>query len=503
MSHTTPEHGKTRRVGIALALAGVLGAGALAVPALTSSSVPALAAAQARTFEYQPTQFADLVDEVRPAVVSITVEGKSKRGQRFSRNMPQFPDLPEGHPFREFFDRFAQPNTPEGRRQFQRRSLSQGSGFIISEDGFVVTNNHVIDGGDSVKVKTTDGKSYDAELIGRDSKTDLALLKIKSSGKFKAVKFADKEARVGDWVVAVGNPFGLGGSVTTGIISARGREIGSGPYDDFLQIDAPINRGNSGGPAFNLDGDVVGVNTAIFSPSGGNVGIGFAIPANIVERVIADLKDDGKVTRGFLGVNIQSVTEDIAESLGLASADGAMVTRVTEGSPADKAGFRTGDTILKVNGKTVKGPRDLARKIAAIDPGEDAKIDLLRDGSNMTKTVEIGLLPGSDKLASSSKPSKTKASLTSLGLSLTGAETGDGDDGVVVADVDPDGPAARKGIRPGDRIIEVAGKAVDSPRDVRKRLDAIQEQGRKSVLFLVRPARGEQQRFVAIPLKDA
>lgn len=502
MSQTISEYGRARGVGIALALAGVIGAGALTVPALTSGSVPALAAAQTRTFEYQPTQFADLVDEVRPAVVSITVEGRSKRGRRFSRNMPRFPDLPEGHPFREFFERFAQPDTPEGRRRFPRRALSQGSGFIVSEDGFVVTNNHVIDGGDSIRVKTAGGKSYDTELIGRDSKTDLALLKIRSGGRFKAVKFADREARVGDWVVAVGNPFGLGGSVTTGIVSARGREIGSGPYDDFLQIDAPINRGNSGGPAFNLDGDVVGVNTAIFSPSGGNVGIGFAIPAGIVERVIADLKDDGKVTRGFLGVNIQSVTEDIAESLGLPGADGVMVTRVTEGSPADKAGFRIGDTILKVNGSTVKGPRDLARRIAAIAPGEDAEIALLRDGGNMTRTVQIGLLPGTDGLASAGTPSKAGTGLTSLGLSLKRADARDGD-GVVVADVDPDGPAAAKGIRPDDRIIEVAGKAVDSPRDVRRRLDAIQEQGRKSVLFLVRSARGVQQRFVAIPLKEA
>ena len=503
-SETEISLSKNRRVHIAMALAGVIGAVGLAGPLLTSASTSALAAVEARVFQYAPTQFAELVEEVKPSVVTIIAEGKERSAHKSSRATPDAPDLPKGHPGREFFEKFGgKPGGSEGHKQRPNRGASQGSGFFVTADGYVVTNNHVVEGGDEIKVRTTDGKTHSAKLIGSDPKTDLALLKVESDKKFTPVKFAAKSARVGDWVVAVGNPFGLGGSVTSGIVSALGREIGSGPYDDFLQIDAAINRGNSGGPAFNLDGDVVGVNTAIFSPSGGSVGIGFAIPTNMVERVIADLKDDGKVTRGWLGVSIQPLNEDIAENLGLETTEGAMVTGVSDDSPADRAGLETGDTILDLNGAVVLDPRDLARKVAGLKPGSDAKLQILRDGKEVTETVKIGLLPGSDKLASSFSKKKAQTSLASLGLSLV---PGDGsnadDDGVVVAKVDPDGPAGRKGIRPGDRIIEVAGKPVVTVRDVNQRLGDMQGKGQKSVLFLVR-SRGDQQRFIALPLKKA
>ncbi len=502
-SSRTPKNVKApgvNRVRLALVATGVAAAIGLTVPAITSSSVTALAAANAQAFKYSPTGLADLVDEVKPAVVSIVVEGSGKSEKSSGHRVPKIPGLPKGHPFNDFFDKFGQ--APQGERGQRRRprSMAQGSGFFISADGYVVSNNHVVDDAREIRIVTHDGKKYDAELIGTDPKTDLALLKVKADVSFKFVKFAERDARVGDWVVAVGNPFGLGGSVTSGIISARGREIGSGPYDDYLQIDAAINRGNSGGPAFNLNGSVIGVNTAIFSPSGGNVGIGFAIPSNIVEQVIADLKNDGKVTRGWLGVQIQPVTEDIADSLDLASADGAMVTLVTEDSPAERAGLKVGDTILKLNGKTVKSPRDLAKKVARIDPGSKADVLVLRDGSRQTQTVKIGTLPGADKLASAAPSKPKKSKVASLGLSLTTSSSGDVD-GVVVADVDPDGPAGRKGIRQGDQILEIGGEPVSTPREVRERLDTIEGEGRKKALFLIKS--GNDQRFIALSLKSA
>lgn len=503
-ANTEKSYSRGRRLHVALALAGVIGAVGLSGPLLTSTSSPALAAVEARTFQYAPTQFAELVEEVKPSVVTILAEGKKKTSGHSSRDIPKIPNLPKDHPYRKFHEEFGKaPGESDGRKMPRKRASSQGSGFFVSADGYVVTNNHVIEGGGEIKVKTTDGKTHVAKLIGTDPKTDLALLKVKSEKSFTPVKFADKSARVGDWVVAVGNPFGLGGTVTSGIVSALGREIGSGPYDDYLQIDAAINRGNSGGPAFNLDGDVVGVNTAIFSPSGGSVGIGFAIPTNIVERVIADLKDDGKVTRGWLGVSIQPLSEDLAEYLGLDEVDGAMVTSVLEDSPAERAKLETGDTILDLNGETVADPRDLARKVAALKPGNDARLGILRDGKKVAKTVKIGLLPGSDKLAASRGEKKERTSLASLGLSLAPGDGGETNkEGVVIAKVDPDGPAGRKGIRPGDRIIEIAGKAVVSARDVRQRLGDMEGKGRKTVLFLVR-SRDDQQRFVALPLKKA
>jgi serine protease Do len=496
--------GRRGRLYLALALAGVLGASGIAGTALTSTSIPALAATGSQAFQYSPIDFADLVEQVEPAVVSITVTRDGQPVEVDPEALPRFPEFPEGSPFREFFERFGRgpgQGDPGQRRGMQPPMLAQGSGFIISEDGYVVSNNHVVDGGGDVKIVTADRKSYTADLIGVDPKTDLALLKIKSDDKFRFVKFSDKEPRVGEWVVAVGNPFGLGGTVTTGIISGTGRQIGSGPYDDYLQIDAAMNRGNSGGPAFNLDGEVAGVNTAIFSPSGGSVGIGFAIPAKIAKDIIEDLKDDGKIVRGWLGVRIQEVTEDIAESLGLDKAEGALVTEVTKGSPAEKAGLVIGDTVLDLNGQPVRDPRDLAVKVAGIKPGGTVELGLLRDGARTTQAVEIGVMPGGDVAASkpAAPPKPERTSLSTLGLSLTTA--GDGGSGVVVADVDPQGPAGVKGIQPGDRILEIAGKSVTSVTDVQDRLKEAEGKGRKTVLFLVQSSEG--QRFVALQLGNA
>jgi serine protease Do len=364
---------------------------------------------------------------------------------------------------------------------------------MISADGYAVTNNHVVQDADEVTVKIQGGTELKAEVIGTDPKTDLALIKIKSDKPFQFVKFAETPARVGDIVMAVGNPFGLGGSVTTGIVSARGRDIGSGPYDDFLQIDASINRGNSGGPAFNLQGEVIGVNTAIFSPSGGSVGIGFAIPAEITQDVVDSLKNSGSVTRGWLGVQIQPVTEEIAESLGLADAKGAIVSDVTEGSPALAAGFKPGDTILKADSEDISDARDLAKKVARIAPGKSINVDIIRDGKPMTVAVKIGTMPSDMRVASRSGKTDS-TNLTSLGLKLGPAEDGAG---VQIMEVTPNSVADQRGLKPGDVILEIGGDEVNGPADVKQ---ALKEAGKSQVLMLVRS--GDNQRFLALPLAE-
>lgn len=494
MMQTHTPKSRRAKLPVVLAAAALLGTTAYTLPGFFEQ--PANAATDlSKTFDNgaPAAGFADLVERVEPAVVSVKVKGGTVYGTRRAK-----PRMPRGHGMEDFFkqfeDRFG--NKP---RQYKRRQMSsQGSGFVVSEDGYVVTNNHVVTEGGTISVTFANGDEHDARLIGSDPKTDLALLKIKAKGKsFPFVRFAKNPARVGDWVVAVGNPFGLGGTVTTGIISARGRDIGSGPYDDFLQIDAAINKGNSGGPAFNLKGEVVGVNTAIFSPSGGSVGIGFAIPAHLAGKIVADLKDDGNVTRGWLGVVIQPVTKDIAESLGLDQASGVIVADVQAGSPANKAGLRSGDTILTLNGKKVTSPRDLARKVAAIKPGETPDLELIRDGKTMTKKVTIGVLPGKKKVAGTQMmEEEPKVSLASLGMALSPTQG----EGVAVIDVDPAGPAAEKGLRPGDHILEVSGIEVQDPESVASAIQRADRKGRKSVLLLVRS--GENQRFVAIPLKQ-
>jgi serine protease Do len=337
--------------------------------------------------------------------------------------------------------------------------VAQGSGFFVSEDGYLVTNNHVVDGGSEFTIVMDDGTELNAKLVGTDPRTDLAVLKVDADRKFTYVAFADDaKVRVGDWVVAVGNPFGLGGTVTAGIISARGRDIGAGPYDDFLQIDAAVNRGNSGGPAFNLSGEVVGVNTAIFSPSGGNVGIAFAIPASVAQNIVQELIKDGSIERGWLGVQIQPVTKDIADSLGLDEDKGALVASVQDGSPAETAGLKAGDVVIAVDGKTVESPRELARMIAGYDPDKQVDVTLWRNGESKQVNVKLGELPKADQLASA-EPSapdqgqtQEESSLADFGMTVTKAENGDG---LLVTDVDPGSNADEHGIRAGDVILSV------------------------------------------------
>jgi serine protease Do len=438
-----------------------------------------------------------------PAVISVEVKFANVSNLEDGQvRIPGLEDMPENSPFRRFFEQFPDfRNSPQmPRMPRDRRAMGEGSGFIVSADGYAVTNNHVVKDADEVVIKTNEGKEYKAEVVGTDPKTDLALLKIKSEDNFAFVQFAEKEARVGDWVIAVGNPFGLGGTVTTGIVSARGRDIGSGPYDDFLQIDAPINRGNSGGPAFNLAGEVVGVNTAIFSPSGGgSVGIGFAIPATIAKDIVITLRDNGKVTRGWLGVQIQPVTDDIAESMGLTAGKGALVSDVTPSSPAAKAGIKTGDTVVSVDGVDVLKPKDLAGRIAQIKPGKPAEITLVRDGKQMKVSVEIGTMPADlgAAVGSAEPPEKpAPSSLASLGLTVERNASGEG---LSVTAVEPGSSAEESGLRAGDTILQLNRANVASLDDMQRELDKAGKQGKKKVMMLIRS--GDHKRFVAIPVE--
>jgi serine protease Do len=449
----------------------------------------------------EPFSFADVVDKVRPAVVSVRVRAPAAQVSLDEEDFPFF-DLPEGSPMERFFRQFRQ-QIPRGEGPQQRRSnTSLGSGFLISEDGYVVTNNHVVSGEESVTVILDDGSEYTAKLVGTDDKTDLALLKIEDNGRdFTYVKFSEAEPRVGDWVVAVGNPFGLGGTVTAGIISAHGRQIGAGPYDDFLQIDAAVNRGNSGGPAFNFKGEVVGVNTAIFSPSGGNVGIAFAIPASTAEDVIDDLKAEGQVVRGWLGVQIQGINGDIAKSLGLDSEGGALVADVVKGAPAEGAGFRVGDAVLAVNGTAVKDSRDLSLRISRIKPGETVTVSIWRDGAKQDISVTLGKLPSNDELASVMPSDETPdagpqiSSLEEFGLEVGRA---DDEDSVVVTGVDPNSQAAERGIQTGDTILWVDNRPVTSPAEVEKVIADAKSGGKEAILLRIKS--GERTLFVPLSL---
>lgn len=468
----------------------------------------------------QVASFANVVDAVSPAVVSVRVQTNvqpaSDDNSNFSFNFGGrgLDQLPDDHPLKRFFREFGGP-TPGDRDHADRtpnrrppgkgalRPTSQGSGFFISEDGYIVTNNHVVDDGAAFTVVMNDGTEYDAKLVGKDSRTDLAVLKVDVNRKFTYVQFADdSKVRVGDWVVAVGNPFGLGGTVTSGIISARGRDIGSGPYDDYLQIDAAVNRGNSGGPAFNLNGEVVGINTAIFSPSGGNVGIAFAIPATVAKDVVADLMKDGKVERGWLGVQIQPVSKDIAESLGLSEASGALVVAPQAGSPGDKAGIKQGDIITAVNGDTIKDARDLSRKIGAMAPNTKVEISLWREGKSQPVTVTLGDLASDQASASSpnssqgdeQQPSSEKA-LASLGVTVAPSEDGKG---LSITDVDPDSDAAARGLKTGEKITSVNNQQVGTAADVEKILEQAKKDGRSKALFQIQTDSGS--RFVALDI---
>ena len=420
------------------------------------------------------------------------------------------PDLPEDNPLYDFFKQFRK-NMPQQPQKAQP-TLAQGSGFFISPDGFVVTNNHVVEDAEDITVTLENGDKYPATLVGTDPRTDVALIKVKADGKtFPFVEFETKDPRVGDWVLAVGNPFGLGGTVTAGIISAHNRDIGSGPYD-YLQIDAAVNRGNSGGPSFDLDGKVVGVNTAIFSPSGGNVGIAFAVPAALVQEVVTQLKATGTVDRGWLGVVIQNVSDDIADSIGMKEAKGAMITKVTEDGPAAKEDLKAGDVIVEVNGEKIEDSRDLARKVAELHPDTPVKLSIVRYGEKREVTMKLGTFPNGKKLASleDDKPDTSGQQMKDLGLSLAPAAKfpGAGDEGVVITEVDPSSDAADKGLKPGDVILQVAGVTVSDPADVAEGVkkamaNAKTASEKDTVKVLMQVKSGDQTRFVALSLKKA
>lgn len=456
--------------------------------------------------------FADLVEAVKPAVVSIIVEGGEKQDTRqLQRGGPQFkfdfPDLPDDHPFKDFMDQFGQQFGQEGGQgsgqpQPPRKFMAAGSGFAISADGYIVTNNHVVENADKVTVVFDDGKEMTAKVIGTDEKTDLAVVKVEGATDLPFVKLSETEVRVGEWVVAVGNPFGLGGTVTAGIVSARGRDIAGSAYGDFLQIDAAVNTGNSGGPDFNMNGEVVGVNTAIFSPNGGNVGIAFAIPASVVKQVTGQLIQSGTVTRGFLGVGIQDVTSDIADSVGLKDAAGALVTEPSKDSPADKAGVKSGDVITAVDGQSVSNALDLSRTIAGKNPGTAVELSIWRDGKEQKISVTLGKL---DEAAAPTEeqqqaPAEEPAAPapTSVGLTLV---PNSGGEGLLIQDVDPNSPAAEKGFAVGDTILEVNNQAVKSVEDFEKAITAVKDAGRSTAL--VKAQRDGNTRFIGLPITEA
>ena len=483
------EAGAPARRTVPWPLAGLVALAVMAAPA----------AAQAKA---APESFADLASKLLPSVVNIsttqTLEG---------RGGVEMPQLPPGSPFEEFFREFFERNRPQQR---QRKVTSLGSGFIVDSSGYIVTNNHVIQDADEITVALQDDTRLKAVVVGRDPKTDVAVLKVKPTGKLTAVRFGDSDkARVGDWVVAIGNPFGLGGSVTAGIISARNRDINSGPYDDYIQTDASINRGNSGGPLFNLDGEVIGIATAIFSPSGGSVGIGFAVPSATAHPVIEQLIKHGQVRRGWLGVHIQAVTEEIAETLGLKQAKGALVASVIKDGPAEKGDIKAGDVILRFDGTEVPEMRKLPRIVAATDVNKTVDVVVWRNSEKMTLSVSVGELEEREaKVASRSGGGKTagKAAekIEALGLTVAKVTTDlreryslDKDaKGVVVTAVDEGGAAAEKGIRPGDVIAEISQEEIVTPADIVAGIKDARKSGRKSVLLLVEGQGG--LRFIAL-----
>lgn len=490
--------------GFALALSLPLLSGLVAVPGL------GVEAAQAGR---GPDSFADLAASVSDAVVNISAT------QTFEdKSTANAPEIEPGTPFDDLFDEFFrhhQQGGTEAPRPHERKSNSLGSGFVIDPSGIIITNNHVIADSNDVTVIFTDGQKLKAEVIGKDSKVDVAVLRVKPERPLKAVKFGDSaKMRVGDWVIAVGDPFGLGGSVTAGIVSARNRDIDSGPYDNYIQTDAAINKGNSGGPLFNMDGEVIGINTAILSPSGGSIGIGFATPAATVIPVIDQLRKYGETRRGWLGVRIQSVDDSIAESLSLGKVRGALVAGTDAKGPAATAGIQTGDVIVKFDGEEITESHDLPKIVASTAVGKDVDIVIVRKGQELTKTVKLGRLEDGEKKASletSAAPDKTSPETpVQKALGMAFASLNDSSrakfsikesvtSGVVVADVDSDSPAAEKHIQPGEVILEINQDPVSEPADIAKKMAALKAAGKKLALLLVSNPEGEV-RFVAIAI---
>ncbi len=454
-----------------------------------------------------PESFADLVETVSPAVVQIAVKHDGNAVSAERGQMPEIPKEFREGPFKDFFDRHfgnrdgdAAPGQP-----MPRQRMAMGSGFLIDGNGHVVTNNHVVGEASDIEVTLRDGRVFDAVLLGADKKTDLAVLRLDTEASLPHVTWGDSDdTRVGDWVLAVGNPFGLGGTVTAGIVSARGRDIGSGPYDDYIQVDAPINRGNSGGPLFNGDGTVIGVNTAIFSPNGGNVGIGFAIPANLARDVVAQLKENGVVERGWLGVTIQPVTPDVAESLGMDEAKGALVASVSKDSPAEEAGLKQGDVIQSFAGEEIATIRDLTRAVADTKRGAREDIRVWRGEQAVSLDVTIGEAPA--ELAAVARQAEDGKELASLGLALAALDEKTRDrfgidqeaSGVLITRVAAGTPAADKGLKAGDLIVSINQAPVAAPEAVAKAIDEAVSRDRSSALFLIE--RGGERRFVALKM---
>jgi serine protease Do len=507
-------HLTARRLTL-LASVGVLGATVLlAGPARFWQPAAGAPTANAAELDTQrPVGFADIVAKVKPAVISVRVKMSGSAEPVFSQDdgddEEQQAPIQPGSPLNKFFQQFGDQFGQQFGRQFGPQAprrhgvTAEGSGFFITADGYAVTNNHVVDHATSVQVTTDDGAVYPAKVVGTDPKTDLALIKVDGKKDFAFVKFAEHAPQIGDWVVAVGNPFGLGGTVTAGIVSARGRDIGANSYGDYLQIDAPINKGNSGGPAFDVNGNVIGVNTAIFSPSGGSVGIGFDIPADTAKTVVAQLKESGHVTRGWLGVQIQPVTAEIADSLGLKKAAGALVAEPQSGSPAAKAGIKSGDVITAVNGTLVKDARELARTIGMMAPDSSVKLDIVRNGEPRSITVTLAQVPNEQRASAEDNNAQPTSGVPQLGLQVAPASevSGAGEQGVVVTAVEPDGPAANQGLQTGNVILEMGGKPVGNASDMRKALSEAKSQDKHQILMRVKM--GDAIRFVALPLGNA
>lgn len=497
---------------------------AIAGIALVAGSLTAPVAALAQS--HGPESVADLAEPLLDAVVNISTSQNVKTDGKG----PVPPKLPEGSPFQEFFKDYFDSQKPEGGEKVN----SLGSGFVIDPAGYVVTNNHVIEGADAIEVIFPNGSKLKATLVGTDTKTDLSVLKVEPKTPLKAVKFGDSRSmRIGDWVMAIGNPFGLGGSLTVGVISARGRNINAGPYDNFIQTDAAINKGNSGGPLFNMKGEVIGINTAIISPSGGSIGIGFAVPTELAQNIVQQLIEFGETRRGWLGVRVQPVTDDVAASLGMDSAKGALISGVAKGGPVENGPIQAGDVVLKFDGKDIHEMRDLLRIVAESPVGKDVDVVILRDGKEETVKVKLGQLQdatasaedqqsedgdggvvapeddgGTDDQAQDQTPEVREAPQSVLGMNLvvlsnelrTEKGIAESVEGVLVASVDPGSPAEQKGMKAGDIIVEVGQDFMEVPGDVLVRVNGLKSEGRKNAHMMVADAQGNL-RVVALPLE--